>query len=358
MRENLPIIRLKPDLGDDSVVARDGVVICFFMRRSHSEVAPAIWRALETYRRAIPAQALAWYGSEDGDTLPLDDKGWAHIRYKILERPWGMEWIVESEEDCGPGGGYHFEYNGRRLDDPMFSTTRTRPRACSSPCPRSTWWSTVLATARAGVGTGARAALQLRLRQPRHRRPAWALVRRAQLRPLLSRYPGLDINKLGTTSRVIGTRARGAYWLTFLGQPLLGQLGGLEGLRAEAPVAAGVLRAPGERAAADHAGGVAGGDGHLTAGVCAGVPGRWRACWSRTSTRSATTGSRGGLLDRTTCAAGSAACASEPLRAGTAGDRRTRPASPQVAWPRAMTEPNLSAPSSHRELARAQRGSR
>ena len=62
------------------LVARDGVVLCFFMRRSHAEVAPAVWRALQTYLRAIPPQSLGWYGSDDGDTLPLDDKGWEHIR--------------------------------------------------------------------------------------------------------------------------------------------------------------------------------------------------------------------------------------------------------------------------------------
>ncbi|MDC0708576.1 DUF3396 domain-containing protein [Stigmatella sp. ncwal1] len=41
----------------------------------------------------------------------------------------------------------------------------------------------------------------------------------------------MDLYRLDETSRVIGTRARGAYWLTFLGQPLLGQLGGQEDLR-------------------------------------------------------------------------------------------------------------------------------
>jgi phytoene dehydrogenase-like protein len=40
---------------------------------------------------------------------------------------------------------------------------------------------------------------------------------------------------LSDTSRIIGTRARGAYWLTFLGQPLLGQLDGLEALRHQLP---------------------------------------------------------------------------------------------------------------------------
>jgi hypothetical protein len=40
MREQIPSIRLRRDIGNDSVVARDGVVICFFLRHSHKEVAP------------------------------------------------------------------------------------------------------------------------------------------------------------------------------------------------------------------------------------------------------------------------------------------------------------------------------
>ncbi|MFY0573955.1 type VI immunity family protein [Cystobacter fuscus] len=58
-------------------------------------------------------------------------------------------------------------------------------------------------------------------------------IRFAGVVALLERYRGFDLYHLGTTSRVIGTGARGAYWLTFLGEPLLSQLGGLEVLRRE-----------------------------------------------------------------------------------------------------------------------------
>jgi hypothetical protein len=61
-------------------------------------------------------------------------------------------------------------------------------------------------------------------------RGRWYVARR-ELVTLLSRYLGLDLYYLDDTSMVIGPRARGAYWLTFIGQPLLGQLGGIEALR-------------------------------------------------------------------------------------------------------------------------------
>ncbi len=235
MREGIPVIRLRTDLGD--VVTRDGVVICFFMRRSHTEVASAVWRALQIYLRAIPPHSLNWYGSDDGDTLPLDKKGWEVIRKQVIERPWGMEWIVELAEDCSQVGGYHFEYDGRKLDDPMFSHDEDATTGVLFTFPTEYLLENGPAHMRA-------LALELARELP------WSFgyaslafvaphgmwyAARWELHGLLSRYLGLDLYHLGDTSRVIGTRARGAYWLTFLGQPLLGQVGGLEGLREKLP---------------------------------------------------------------------------------------------------------------------------
>ena len=235
MRENVPVIRLRTDLGD--VVARDGVVLCFFMRRSHQEVAPAVWRALQTYLRAIPPRSLNWYGSEDGDTLPLDDKGWEHIRWKMLDRLWGGEWIVELEETDSEVGGYHFEYDGRKLDADLFCHDEGATSALAFSFPTEY-------LLEHGPGHLRSLALDLARELPFSFGYAslavvaphgmWYAARR-ELLPFLSRYLGLDLYWLGETSRIIGTRARGAYWLTFLGQPLLDQLGGSEVLRHKLP---------------------------------------------------------------------------------------------------------------------------
>jgi hypothetical protein len=233
VRENIPVIRLRTDLGD--VVARDGVILCFFMRRSHPEVAPAIWRALQTYLRATPPQALAWYGSDDGDTLPLDDKGWERIRNTLVERPWGDAWVVELEENCSEVGGYHFEYYGRRLEAPIFSHDEDATSGVAFSFPTeyllehgpAHFRSLALELARELPFSFGYASLAFVAP-----RGLWFAARR-ELSGFLTRYLGLDLYQLDDTSRVIGTRARGAYWLTFLGQPLLEQLGGLEGLRRE-----------------------------------------------------------------------------------------------------------------------------
>jgi hypothetical protein len=235
MRENIPVIRLRTDLGD--VVARDGVVLCFFMRRSHKEVAPAIWRALQTYRRAIPSQALGWYVSDDGDFPPLDDKSWEHIRWQMLERTWGIECLVALAESPSEAGGYHFAYDGRQLDADLFRHDEDATSAVAFTFPTEY-------LLEHGPGHLRALALELARELPFSFGYAslafvssggsWYSARR-ELLPLLSRYLGLDLYQLGETSRIIGTRARGAYWLTFLGQPLLGQLGGTEALHQKLP---------------------------------------------------------------------------------------------------------------------------
>ncbi|WP_224369054.1 DUF3396 domain-containing protein [Hyalangium versicolor] len=231
MRENIPVIRLRTDT--DRLVTRDGVVLCFFMRRSHSEVASTVWRALQTYLRAVPPTALSWYGSDDGDTLPLDDKGWEVIRKQMLERPGGIARIVELEEDASAVGGYHFEYYGRNLAEPMFSHDEDSTTGVLFTLPTEY-------LLEQGPARVCALALELARELPFSFGYAslafvaphglWYAARR-ELNGLLARYLGFDLYNLGDTSRAIGTRARGAYWLTFLGQPLLGQLGGIEGLR-------------------------------------------------------------------------------------------------------------------------------
>ena len=231
MRERIPVIRLRNQSGDLEV--RDGIILCFFMRRSHGEVAPAVWRALQTYVQAVPPQSLAWYGSPDGDTLPLGDKGWEHIRRKVLERPLADACNVDLDERDGEVGGYHFEYRGRRLDAPLFAHDSGTTCAVSFSFPTEYLLDHGPAHLRALALELARELpfsfgyASLAFISPRGR---WYAVRQQLFEPL-DRYWGMDFYQLERTSEVIGSGARGAYWLTFLGQPLLGQLGGPEHLR-------------------------------------------------------------------------------------------------------------------------------
>ncbi len=235
MNEPIPPIRLRTD--QHRLVGRDGLVLCFFIRRSHGEIAPAIWRALRTYVQAIPPGVLAWYGDYDGNTLPLDPTGWAFVQEELLGCASPATARVELWENESEVGGYNFEYLGRWLDAPPFDqdTDATCGVCFSFP-------SEYL------QGQGAHALRMLALELARelpfsfgYASPAivspggrWYMARQALI-PLLERYLGLDLYRLEETSRAIGARARGAHWLTFLGPELVNALGGLHRLHEALP---------------------------------------------------------------------------------------------------------------------------
>jgi hypothetical protein len=236
MSERYPVIRVRSEY-DGQVEVRDGVILCFFMRRAQRDIAPVVWRALQTYLRAIPPESLAWYIDDEGDTLPLDAAGWEYIRTNVLERPWAGACRVQLWERESEVGGYNFEYAGLQIDDPLWARDERPTCGIAFSFPTEYLLEQGPAHLRA-------LALELARELPfsfgdaslAYVAPSgrWYTVRR-QLLPMLSRYLGLDLYHLEHTGRVIGTRARGAYWLTFLGQPLFGQLGGLDALRQQLP---------------------------------------------------------------------------------------------------------------------------
>ncbi len=237
MTPPLPSFRVQNDWGD--VVLRDGLVLCFFMRRSHGEVAPGLWRALQAYCRAIPPQSLAWYVTDEGDWDPLDEKGWVQIRSWVLDTTWPTATRVHLAESCGEVRAYNFEYFGYWLDSPFCE--RDEKVACAAAFTLPTEYLLEHGPARVRALT-----LELARELPFNsgyaslaflspggiRSPAMRSLERNTFR-----FPGLDIWHLSSTSGSIGTRVRGAYWLTFLGQPVLGQLGGADALRERLPPA-------------------------------------------------------------------------------------------------------------------------
>ncbi|MDC0710562.1 DUF3396 domain-containing protein [Stigmatella sp. ncwal1] len=227
----LASFRIHDDRG--RVVLRDGLIFCFFMRRSHGEIAAGVWRALQAYRRAIPSDALAWYVKPDGEWDPLEEEGWEFVREEILETPWPTGSEVRLQESPVEVCAYSMEYSGKWLDAPAWKGDGEAVSAVAFTLPTE-----YLQTH--GPGQVRALALEMAAELPLSfgyvslsfispgglRNPA-----RKALQELCSRYPGLDVYNLRPTARSIGTRARGAYWHTFLGQPLLGQLGGMESLR-------------------------------------------------------------------------------------------------------------------------------
>jgi hypothetical protein len=247
---DLPTIRLwsKGDLP----AARDGVILGFFIRRDHKEIAPAVWRALQTYLRAIPPGSLGWYGTDDGDTLELDDKGWDVVRQQLLERPWGHSGNAALSESPGGGevsSGYAFDYEGRPLDtpfgrDPVSSLSFTFPTDYLQGNGAAHVRALALELARELPFSFGYASFAIIAPSGSYPLSTWPMIE-----SLLARYPGLDLQQCTRFGSIIGTHALGPYWLTFLGQPLLGQMGGLDALRNALPFPqVSVLPMEGERA--------------------------------------------------------------------------------------------------------------
>ncbi|PTL83313.1 type VI immunity family protein [Vitiosangium sp. GDMCC 1.1324] len=217
--ELIPEIRLYAAHG--ALVLRDGLSICFYMRRSHQEVARNVRSALDTYVRAVGPQALGWYVDPEGDWQELDTQGWQVIRDKLHESRGGLVRLYERPDAVSK---YAFEYRGRRLDG-------SNPGAVSG----MTFRLPTEFLVEHGPSRVRELALELGGKLPfnsGHAGPAFHfLFLPPEFRSLCLRYPGMDALELGMVTEDLGTRVRAPHWLTFLGQPVLGELGGVTGLR-------------------------------------------------------------------------------------------------------------------------------
>ncbi|WNG51361.1 DUF3396 domain-containing protein [Archangium minus] len=196
------------------------------MRRSHQELKQGVMRSLEAYLRAVGPKALGWYVDQEGDWQELDAEGWAHIWCELRERN-GL--ILKLRDTPSDAGQYDFEYYGKSLDSPLFANN---PGAV---CAASFWLPPEYLETH---GPAHVRELALELADPLPFNSGHAslsfnfLYRPPGFRSLCFRYPGMDVQVLRDIAWNLGTRMRGAYWLTFLGQPVLGELGGVAGLRA------------------------------------------------------------------------------------------------------------------------------
>ncbi|ATB35099.1 hypothetical protein CYFUS_000511 [Cystobacter fuscus] len=226
MSEHCPTIRICAL--DGSILIRDGLSICFYMRRHHHEVAQGVMRSLETYLRVLGPEALGWYADSEGDWQELDEAGWAHIRSRMQ----GRSPIIILKDDPAGASPYRFEYFGKDLEAPFFINN---PHAV---CALEFWLPTEFLEER-GPARVRELALELATSLPFNSGHVSlslnALHQLAgvsdELRQLRLRYPGMDVHALEHLGWHIGTRIRGPHWLTFLGQPVLGELGGVPGLR-------------------------------------------------------------------------------------------------------------------------------
>jgi hypothetical protein len=227
MSNHYPRIRVYSESG--YLLIREGLSLTFYMRRSHEEVARAVLRALDSYRRHTGPSALGRYSDQEGSWHDLDDAGWALTRRELLSH---SQFIFDLTDASGSENRYRFRYHGRPADKP---TLFIPPGAVSAV----SFWLPTEYLEEHGPGHVRDLALELAGILPFNSGHVGlsfncdtdlAGVRR-EVRQLCFRFPGMDIPDPHLLSSELGPKLRGIAWLTFLGQPVLGELGGVGGLR-------------------------------------------------------------------------------------------------------------------------------
>jgi hypothetical protein len=233
MSVHYPRIRLQDQ--DGHVQVREGLSLTFYMRPPHQRIAERVLRTLDVYQRHIGHGVLSLYAGPEGEWRNLDEAGWSLIRRELREEPCPNVALEPSDA----GGTHAFLYRGMDLE---YLSRMNEPDAM---CEVTFWLPTefleekgpeqvralaielasLLPLCSGSCGLSFQGGLEL------------VGVNRALTRYWM-RYPGIDIPSPHGHSSDIGTRMRGPHWMNFIGQPVLGELGGAERLRAR-------LRTPG-----------------------------------------------------------------------------------------------------------------
>ncbi|PTL84404.1 DUF3396 domain-containing protein [Vitiosangium sp. GDMCC 1.1324] len=228
MSEHHPRIRVYGPAGYS--ILRDSLNLCFYIRHPHQEIVRGVLHSLETYLNAVGPGALGTYVDDEGYRQVLDDAGWKRIRRELLEDEDRL--IQLHDDETSREERYCFDYHGKPLGTPAVNY---EPDAS---CAVSFWLPTEYLEEH-GPNRLRELALQLAAPLPfcfgqvglAFNGQLTLLGIRRRIRELCFRYPGMDIPDPGWHSWHLGTRVRGPSWLTFLGQPVLGELGGAAGLR-------------------------------------------------------------------------------------------------------------------------------
>lgn len=230
MSERYPHIRVYSEFSGQRYLAiRDSVNITFYMRRAHREVMPAVLDVLETYRRAIGPHALGWYADPAGEWQELDEHGWKRVHQEFSQSEGVRLALVEKTDAIT---GYEFHYRGRPFDLPEYiaSPGELTTLSCWLPTEYLEEYDPTRVRELA-IELGASLPFQSGHAGLCFQFNEALLGMTRDVRELCFQYPGMDISNLDTASEDMGARLNGVQWLTFLGPPVLAEVGGVAGLR-------------------------------------------------------------------------------------------------------------------------------
>ncbi|WNG36456.1 DUF3396 domain-containing protein [Archangium violaceum] len=207
------------------LVASDALLMCFYIRHPHQQIAQAVMRALELFRERIHPYRLTWYAG-DGQAEPLDDSAWEAIRQEMLGPNDGA--FVQMEDGSRWTGKLYVDYRGLPIVPLPFEGREDDVSVLYLRLP------TEYLEERGAERVHA-LALELAQELPFHSgytdfvlcEAGWTGEAIDLVRP---RYPGVELAPSSANLRM-NTWVDGVHWMNFLGQPVLGQLGGVDGLR-------------------------------------------------------------------------------------------------------------------------------
>lgn len=251
------------EIVEHRLLVRDVFRIVFFLPHDHSDIAAGVSHALDIYLRAVEGRpaALSEYICCGGEAFKLGERGWELIRETLRpkERTFFEDYPrhearLAEKEGASPyfaiygarESGYCFDYRARL---PFRETPRDYVSVLRVTLPTE-------CLEERGPGFMRELALDMAARLPFASGHAGLSLDVAHvsaellaaLRPLMIRHPGFDLRNANIRD-FMGTRVDGVHWLNFVGQPVLGGLGGAAGLRARLQSSTSTLQEmEGERA--------------------------------------------------------------------------------------------------------------
>ncbi|HEX5750750.1 MAG TPA: type VI immunity family protein [Archangium sp.] len=212
------------------LVASGALLMTFYMQHPNERIAPAVLRALQIIREWIHPHQLAWYDAGEGQLDPLDDSGWERLRMRTLKPEPDMSAYLVLDGQSTEVDDLRVHYRG--LD------------VWPSPWPEQKDGVSVLYVrlptaflVERGADRVRALALELAAELPFNSgyvdfvlcSDGWHF---GEALPLIQpRYPGVHLASSRASLRM-NTWVDGVHWMNFLGEPVLGKLGGVPGLRA------------------------------------------------------------------------------------------------------------------------------
>jgi hypothetical protein len=202
--------------------------MCFYMQHPNERIAPAVVRALELFLERIQPYQIEWYVG-DGQTEPFDNAAWMKLREEVLNPGPEMAAFLILKGKSNRVDDIHVDYRGLdviplpwpdRKDDVSVLYLRLPTEYLEEQGPEKVHTLALELAAELPFSSGYVDFVLCAYRGEFHE--AIELIR--------PRYPGVHLAANEAELRM-NTWVDGVHWMNFLGQPVLGKLGGVSGLR-------------------------------------------------------------------------------------------------------------------------------